>query len=249
MLLELLRRGTAAHAGGVIGGSSHNGPSSRQLLTSEVPGGGGPAAAVRELQRQQLAPAAVRRVRVAALRCLSAVCGGEGSASAATGLAWDIAAAAAPFLAPSAAGFGGDRRGGVAPRAAGRGADADEAPLRAAAANAVLAAARVDADAVWLLLYDIARGGSGGGPSGASAAAGHLMRKGLVAPEWHTAVKGCARGMRDRDGGGWPVSAELRRDCREVAAALLPRVEALAVRWHALTPVVAPDWGLPAASS
>jgi hypothetical protein len=80
-----------------------------------------------------LAPATLQRVQVAVLACLQGICSSSAAAPAMQGpLLWDACMLAAPYLAGSQA-----------------------LPLREVAAKLLLAAAQVDADAVWLVLFDL----------------------------------------------------------------------------------------------
>lgn len=241
LLLQLLRRGTAAltgSGGGLWGALGPGGTS-----------GGEP-----------LAPAAVQAVRVTVLRCFAALGGADAADPAAAGstppadltavaaaaspslglqrLGWDIAAAALPYLGSS-----------------------QPPPLQAAARAAMLGAARLDADAVWMVLYDAAAlesGGEGivgggitggGGRGGGSVAAMARQRAGVGASP---SVEGVGRlpawkagGLSTKATGGWPVTAPLRGECGGAAVQLLAAVEGVPPAWHARAPVVAPDWGVP----
>ncbi|KAF6264996.1 hypothetical protein COO60DRAFT_1187506 [Scenedesmus sp. NREL 46B-D3] len=80
-----------------------------------------------------LAPATLQRVQVAVLSCLQGLCSSAAAAPAMQGpLVWDACMLAAPYLA-----------------------DGQALPLREAAAKLLLAAAQVDADVVWLVLFDL----------------------------------------------------------------------------------------------
>jgi hypothetical protein len=80
-----------------------------------------------------LAPATLQRVQVAVLACLQGICSSASAAPAMQGsLVWDACMLAAPYLA-----------------------DSQALPLREAAAKLLLAAGQVDADAVWLVLFDL----------------------------------------------------------------------------------------------
>lgn len=80
-----------------------------------------------------LAPATLQRVQLAVLGCLTALSGSSSASAALQGpLVWDMCVLAAPFLA-----------------------DSQALALREAAAKLLVAAAGVDADAVWLLLLDL----------------------------------------------------------------------------------------------
>lgn len=252
LLQQLLERGSAAIAKpiGLSGHQSRSGGATPLLLdggAGVMSGGAG---------RQHLAPAAVQRVRVAALECLAAVCtqregrGGQQAMAAATGiqhLAWEIAACSAPFLGQS-----------------------HVAPLRAAAATAVMGAARLDPDAVWMLMYDVVAGASGsikvcttggelggvggaaGRPSGASAATaagGVDSGAQLQLLTWRPIRVSGVGGSGGSGKGSWPVTAPMCVDCLPMASQLLPAVEALTPAWHALAPVVGPDWQVPADQS
>jgi hypothetical protein len=82
---------------------------------------------------EALAPATVQRVQVAVLACLQGICSSTSAAAAMQGpLIWDTCMLAAPYLA-----------------------DSQALPLREAAAKLLLAAGQVDADAVWLVLFDL----------------------------------------------------------------------------------------------
>jgi hypothetical protein len=82
---------------------------------------------------ESLAPATLQRVQVAVLACLQGICSSAFAAPAMQGpLLWDACMLAAPYLA-----------------------DSQPLPLREAAAKLLLAAAQVDADAVWLVLFDL----------------------------------------------------------------------------------------------
>ena len=240
LLQQLLERGTAAVAtpAGIPGHQSRFSGAVPLLLD-----GGG----VGTSGRQQLAPAAVQRVRIAALECLAAICtqregrgGQQAMAAAAAGvqhLAWDIASCSAPFMGQSHA-----------------------APLRAAAAAAVMGAARLGPDAVWMLLYDVIVGASGGGKVwtipccesggvGGAAGGGLDLVAPLHLPAWRPIRASGGGGSTGGGRGCWPVTAPMCVDCHSMASQLLPAVEALAPAWHALAPVVGPDWQVPASQS
>ncbi|KAG1680797.1 hypothetical protein FOA52_008130 [Chlamydomonas sp. UWO 241] len=87
-----------------------------------------------------LAPAAVARARAAVLACFARVAESCGDSPGVRALAWDMACGALPCVGTS-----------------------QPSHVRAAGAAALLAAASLDADAVWMLLYDVA----GGVPSSA----------------------------------------------------------------------------------
>ena len=94
LLLQLLRRGTAA-----AGSGGGEGASTSSLVS--FAGGG------EQQPQRDLAPAALQRIRIATLECLSSATAKAKSASRADsgggmpGLAWDIASAALPFLGRS----------------------------------------------------------------------------------------------------------------------------------------------------
>ena len=232
LLLQLLRRGTAALTGSGNGLWGASGPAGMR--------GGEP-----------LAPAAVQAVRVAVLHCFAALGGADftdpataGSkphagptAAAAAGaapslglqrLGWDIAAAALPYLGSG-----------------------QQPTLQAAARAAMLGAARLDMDAVWMVLYDAAALESGGEGIGAAAAVAASARQ-RVGVGASPSVEGVSRlpawkagGLSARATGGWPVTAPLRGECGGAAVQLLEAVEGVPPAWHARAPVVAPDWGVP----
>jgi hypothetical protein len=82
-----------------------------------------------------LAPATLQRVQLAVLGCLTGIASSNKAAAALQGpLVWDMCVMVAPYLA-----------------------DSQALPLREAAAKLLVAAAGVDADAVWLLLLDLGR--------------------------------------------------------------------------------------------
>ena len=156
-------------------------------------------------------------------------------------LAWYIASCLAPFMGQSHA-----------------------APPRAAAATAVMGAARLDPDAVWMLLYDVIAGASGGGKvwtvpcesggiGGAAGGVGLDLGSQLHLPAWRPIrASGSGGGSTGCGRGCWPLAAHMCADYRFMASQLLPAVEALAPAWHALAPVVGrlgPDWQVPASQS
>ena len=225
--------------------------------------------------RQPLAPAAVQRIRIASLYCLTmsmvpeaadpfkpaaslltdtSYCAGgtpklivaaptSHLTSSLSGLAWDIASTAVPFLGLSHA-----------------------APLRAAAAETIMAAARLDPDGVWMLLYDVAFGaapctgsaGIGEPPAAVSSLGrGKCNPKGgsspTLRPTWMALKQRGQRGqpgqpgMTDLGGSGsnsWPVNPSICNDCCQAAQQLLSRVEKSAAKapWWSQAAIVAPDW-------
>lgn len=179
LLQRLLRAGpfagaanlAAATAAGTVGGGSAaaallgvgSGPGSETSTSSQAPHGPGLSGALssalrsvdaasassggswNEAQGQMvgrdsyteeggpLAPATLQRVQVAALNCLQGICSSHHAAGAVQGpLLWEVCVLAAPFLS-----------------------DMQALALREAAARLLVAAADVDADAVWLLLLDL----------------------------------------------------------------------------------------------
>ncbi|GLC59559.1 hypothetical protein PLESTB_001500300 [Pleodorina starrii] len=202
-----------------------------------------------------LAPAAVSRVRVAALRCLEAVCRCKDAAVAVRTLTWDIAQAALPFLGSS-----------------------HPPPLLEAAHAALLAVAALDPDGVWLLLYDTSYNMP---PSLAAAPAGraHVSTADKGHPPPHSQhqkppppqqqqqqpfvhvpvgsevspgpafpflrsllppLPGTGAGRHGRPSSlsssqptHWPVTSAVAADCGPRAQSLLGAVAALEVPWHA----------------
>ena len=276
VVLQLLAKGTAATSSSSPRGgaaAAEKGSSSECLLMIErgwedssmqEGRGGGPSARTAQQQHrhshQPLAPAAIQRVRIAALECLAASMTPEPASaplqpasvdpagskagmatdppaaslppmSGLSGLAWEMALAAVPFLGQSHA-----------------------APLRSAAAITVMAAAGLDPDAVWMILYDLVIGApiaapqvaAGSSPGGDSSV--HQVgteSAGLQLPTWTGQRRG---GPSSRKGGStswaWIDSATVTADCHQLAHQLLSKVEtsSLAVTWWSQAPVVAPDW-------
>jgi hypothetical protein len=167
-----------------------------------------------------LAPAALVRVQVAVLNCLQGVCSCPESAAAVQGpLVWDLCVAVLPLLA-----------------------DSQPLALREAAAKALVAAAEVDADAVWLALADVGSWsqvdqslllGVSGEPAAAAAAAAQLPKLQQLLP----AVNVHGKPDGDRDSLKALLLLLLRGDasgsCSKKAAGLLKRVEVMPVAWHA----------------
>jgi hypothetical protein len=168
-----------------------------------------------------MAPATLQRVQVAVLTCLQDICASNAAAPALHQgqLVWDACVLAAPFLA-----------------------DSHVLALREAAAKLLVAAADVNADAVWLLLLDLAschsdvlqllaedEGEGQAGEQGVQRAAARL-------PKLPPPGAGAAHGGR-----GSGSSSSLERLLRSSdaassgkrAAALLPRVASARVAWHA----------------
>ncbi|GFR39642.1 hypothetical protein Agub_g108, partial [Astrephomene gubernaculifera] len=133
VLQRLLTHGTAHTPGQLSLGTEavRAAPPSRRLTASLSDGGGGISVMGGEDAAGSLAPAAVTRVRVAALGCLESVCRCPDATVAVRTLTWAIAQAALPFLGAAHA-----------------------APLHEAARATLLAVAALDPDGVWLLLYD-----------------------------------------------------------------------------------------------
>lgn len=155
-----------------------------------------------------LAPATLQRVQLAVLGCLSALAGSASAAAALQGpLMWDMCVLAAPFLS-----------------------DNQALALREAAARLLVAAADVDADAVWLLLLDLGT---------CFEDICQLLPAAAAVPE----EQGLPRLARllvspptsSTKQGGWRqlLSSSAAASCGRRAAALLPRVEAAPVAWHA----------------
>lgn len=182
-----------------------------------------------------LAPATLQRVQLAVLGCLTGIAGSGRAAAALQGpLVWDMCVLAAPYLA-----------------------DGQALPLREAAAKLLVAAAAVDADAVWLLLLDLGRcyqdlsqllpgrdsqeGGCSWSETGDRAArpaveGGDGFDSTLPSLQQLLLPPGSAAGVGQKPGsaGGWArlLSSSEGVSCGRRAAALLPRVAAAAPAWH-----------------
>eukprot|EP00955_Chlamydomonas_euryale_P050378 354542-Chlamydomonas_euryale.AAC.15 len=178
------------------------------VLTASCSGGGGGGDG-RDAER--LAPASVQRVRAAALSCMATVLAKCDSTPGVRALAWPMAVAALPWVGRQ-----------------------QQPPLRGAAVAALVAAASVDADAVWMLLYDCASGAPVAAEARCSGGSGGGALDGLPA-RWRGA---CSAALRST----WPVTPALQASCGAAAAELLPRVEAMTPAWHAAAPVYSPDW-------
>ncbi|KAL6746703.1 hypothetical protein V8C86DRAFT_1462001 [Haematococcus lacustris] len=118
--------------------AGHSSPAARQpgnrQLSSSQPAGGGvtPGGGGAGEGGEGHAPAALRRVRLAVLSCLQAVCSCREAETAVKGLVWPMAQAAVPFLS--------------------RGHPPE---LQEAAGRLLQQLASLDPDAVWLLLWDV----------------------------------------------------------------------------------------------
>jgi hypothetical protein len=179
-----------------------------------------------------MAPATLQRVQQAVMGCLTAIAGCSSAAAALHGpLVWDMCVLVAPYLA-----------------------DSQAVALREAAAKLLVAAAAVDADAVWLLLLDLGtcyqdvrqllpanaptcmQNGPGAvtwsstGSTGSRAGAFVGMQQ-LLLPSSSSSTRGSGAvqdsALRKLLGSGDAVS------CGRRAAALLPRGAAAPVAWHA----------------
>jgi hypothetical protein len=169
-----------------------------------------------------LAPATLQRVQVAVLACLQGICGSASAAPAVQGpLAWDVGVLAAPFLA-----------------------DSQALSLREAAARLLVAAASVDADAIWLLLLDLAACSEGAeallapSPGQAGACGGRTSTpfgmptlQQLLPPVAATAGAR-ARGADAADSWQRLLTGSEAASCGKRAAALLSRVAGVSVAWH-----------------
>jgi hypothetical protein len=170
------------------------------------------------------APASLARVRAAVLSCLGAIAHDARARSALGGAVWGAAAAAAPYLS-----------------------DAHPLNLREAAAKALAALARADADAVWLLLFDLAASGPEGPPPIAAAPEGAalLLEPPDGLPPLHALLPPPRPGQGGGGGGMHPgpaaVTAELAAATGRRAGMLLERLAAPTgpcapggAAWHAL---------------
>jgi hypothetical protein len=179
-----------------------------------------------------IAPATLQRVQLAVLGCLTGLAGSRTAAAALQGpLVWDICVLTAPYLA-----------------------DGQALALREAAAKLLVAAADVDADAVWLLLLDLgsccqdacqllpsgvesqherlplSAAASGAAVDAAGVGVLHKLQQLLVPVD-----KGLKAGGRTNAGdSGWRklLGSSEGASCGRRAAALLPRVAAASVSWH-----------------
>jgi hypothetical protein len=204
-------------------GGNGGGILARAAQLMAAPGtGGGASGGDSELSPGAAAPASLARVRAAVLGCLEAIAADDAARPALAGAAWRAAAAAAPLLS-----------------------DAQPLNVREAAARALVALARADADAVWLLLLDLAASGPDGAPPGAAGAAdppaGLPPLRALLPPPRPAPCAGRGRG----GGGGGPapagaVTPELAQAAGRRAGALLERLcapggacAAGGAAWHA----------------
>jgi hypothetical protein len=215
--------GPEAAAGGYLSRAAQLMAPSSSIVVAASPDGGGAS------EGGALAPAAVSRVQTAVLNCLARICRCERSRGALAGAAWEVAAAAAPFLS-----------------------EQHPLALREAAANLLAAAALADADAVWLLLFDLAASGGAPGavlpPEPAAGGAGPplpRLKQLLPPPPPGAAATSTRRGSVARQvggggGDGGAVTGELAAQCGPRAAALLEQLTAPggacaagAASWHA----------------
>jgi hypothetical protein len=217
-------------------GGSGTAPTSRELLALEQAAGscgegsssgstgarGLPAGGDADDHPGALGAGSVQRVQAAAMGCLEVLCADAGSAAALQSLVWQVAVAAVRHLG-----------------------DAEPPVLREAAGRLLLAAGRVDADAVWLLLADLAvscpavAAADVGPPVPASPAAARLGI--LPLPRL---LGGSRGGGGGGGGGGVGVTPQLAAACGRRAAALLAQVDRQAPRWHQQAAVPSTQPGL-----
>jgi hypothetical protein len=144
-------------------------------------------------------------------------------------LAWEVAAAALPFLGRS-----------------------QPSQLRTAAAAAVLAAACMDADAVWIMLYDAVGENTSAPAAAPKGKSSHVSIPNLLPtaaaeqveklPVWKTLS---SSGSSRSSVASWPVTRSLCSEIFSTACQLLMSIDKTCVAWHERAPVVAPDWSLP----
>lgn len=170
-----------------------------------------------------LAPATLQRVQLAVLGCLQSICSSRRAAPALQGpLVWDACVLAAPFLA-----------------------DSQALALREAAAKLLVAAADVDADAVWLLLVDLGScfqditqllPAACLEPSAPACEQQAGLGGELHLPLLQQLLRPVDRRQAQSGGGDAGLVKLLRSGdagaCGRRAAALLPRVAAAPVGWH-----------------
>lgn len=178
-----------------------------------------------------LAPATLQRVQLAVLGCLQSICSSSSAAPAVQGpLVWDMCVLAAPFLA-----------------------DHQALALREAAAKLLVAAAAVDADAVWLLLLDLGccyqditlllqeagpamdlkKTASQQELPGSAPKLPVFPKPGKLLPPVSNTMAAAEHGAGGVDGGWRKVlRSGDATSCGRRAAALLPRVAAVPVCWH-----------------
>lgn len=153
-----------------------------------------------------LAPATLQRVQLAVLGCLCSIAGSSTASPALQApLVWDMCVLVAPFLA-----------------------DSQALALREAAARLLVAAAQVDADAVWLLLLDLGSCHSTD-VCGVESDGGQLPK-----PQQLLLCPPVGGGSSRADDKGWRklLTSSQAVSCGRRAAALLPRVAAGPVAWH-----------------
>lgn len=213
LLSKLLASGTAAlpsptAAAGGGSGSSPSRPRSAALLLT---------LSMAAMENEQLAPAAVQRVQLAAVHCLQRVAADAEAAKALRGIAWDVGAAVLPLLG-----------------------SAHSAAMHEAVVSLLLAVAQVDSDAVWLLLHDVVQAADGKGAA-AAAVAGAAQRKlppslppasRLLPPLQASNAASKSASQLGGQRGAWPVTPTLAADCAVRAQALLARVSKLPAAWH-----------------
>jgi len=178
-----------------------------------------------------LAPATLQRAQLAVLGCLQSICSSASAAPAVQGpLVWDMCVLAAPFLA-----------------------DHQALVLREAAAKLLVAAAAVDADAVWLLLLDLGccyqditqllqaagpavdlqQTSSQQGLQGSAPDFPVFPKPGKLLPPVSSTMAAAEHGASGVDG-GWRklLRSGDASSCGRRAAALLPRLAIAPVCWH-----------------
>ncbi|GAX83180.1 hypothetical protein CEUSTIGMA_g10606.t1 [Chlamydomonas eustigma] len=227
ILMQLLRHGVASPISTSTGSLSHgsNAGTTRQNLESLLYGSKHilkglhvvptPASAPSHHQGQHLmAPAAVCRIQVSTLACLSAICACSQASPSIRAIAWDIAISALPFCGVS-----------------------HPDALQAAAYDAVLAASSLDADSVWFLLYDVIQSCKEGKQASRSMETG---AGGLSSWRGCSAVR-TQKKASNSETLQWPLPANVQQACAQAALHLISKIEAgVKSGWHDRLPALTP---------